>query len=114
MAKSSFPNITARPHRDLGASKAQCNCCKLYFPAIELNSNSKCDECDIKEQAAMSNIKIEMNHYPYIKQYVAMVLYTNASGESASICYYPNGKREAAKLLKALEMQYKVKGSING
>ena len=61
----------------------------------------------------MKDIKVEMNYYKQAKQYVAMVLYTDVNGESASICYYPNGKREATKLLKALEAQYSVKGSIN-
>ena len=113
MARSSFPNVTARPHRDLGTAKVQCKCCNLYFPAIETNSNGKCDDCDKKEQATMSNIRIEMNYYPYIKYYGAMVLYTDANGESASISYYPAGKKEAMKLLKALEAQYNVKGTAN-
>jgi len=61
----------------------------------------------------MRDIRIELNHYPYIKQYVAMVLYTDINGESASICYYPAGKRAAMKLLKALEVQYNVQGTFN-
>lgn len=108
---ATFSRVSMQSHR--GPEKAQCSCCNLYFPAIELNSNEKCDKCDAQEQATMKDISIEMNHYPYIKQYVAMVLYTNAEGESASVCYYPIGKRAATKLLQALEAQYKVQGTIN-
>jgi hypothetical protein len=108
---ATFSRVSMQSHR--GPEKAQCNCCKLYFPASELNSNNKCDECDAQEQATMSNIRIELNYYKASKQYVAMVLYTNTDGESASVCYYPAGKRAATKLLQALEAQYKVQGTIN-
>ena len=54
-----------------------------------------------------------MNYYKQPKQYVAMVLYTDINNESASVCYYPHSKREAMRLLKALEAQYDVKGTVN-
>ena len=63
--------------------------------------------------ATMSNIRVEMNYYKQSKQYVAMVLYTDMDKERASVCYYPDGKREATKLFKALEAQYNVEGTIN-
>jgi hypothetical protein len=64
-------------------------------------------------QTTMQDIRVELNYYATVKQYVAMVLYTNTEGESASVCYYPQGKRAATKLLQALETQYKVQGTIN-
>ena len=108
---STFSRVSMRVPR--GPERAQCPCCKLCFPTTEFNSNGKCDECDALEQATMSNIRIALNYYQAAKEYVAMVLYTNADGESASICYYPVGKRAATKLLQALEVQYKVQGTIN-
>ncbi|OLE53470.1 MAG: hypothetical protein AUG51_12975 [Acidobacteria bacterium 13_1_20CM_3_53_8] len=61
----------------------------------------------------MSNIRVEVNCYKQSKQYVAMVLYTDMNNETASVCYYPTGKREATRILKALEAQYNVEGIIN-
>lgn len=109
---STFSRVTMRTPNS--PDRQQCTCCKLNIPVTEINPNDKCDECDAKEQATMRNIKVEVNYYKQTKKFAAMVLYTNADNESASICYYPSNKREARKLLLALELQYKVEGVKNG
>ncbi len=62
----------------------------------------------------MTNIRIEMNFYRVVNEWVVMVLFNDdAENVSSSICQYPSGKREAKKVLKSLETQYGVQGTIN-